>query len=175
MARLPRPEPVTDAVRQYGLLAHAPAVLERFMRLYGTLWQDGIVDPATKEVVRLRNARTTGCGYCRNVRFASAREGGLTEERVALIDDGWAASALSAREKAAIALTDVVLGRTAAVDGALASALRREFTAPELVELGVTAALCLGFSKIAVALGTAPVDMPTTVVPTPVPPPDPLA
>ena len=170
MARLPRPEPVTDAVRQYGLLAHSPAVLDRFMRLYGTLWRDGIVDPATKEVVRLRNARTTGCGYCRNVRFASARDAGLTEERVALIEDGYAASSLSSREKAAIALTDVVLGRTARVDDALAGALHREFAPAEIVELGVTAALCLGFSKIAVALGTAPADMPTTVVPTPAPP-----
>jgi len=37
---------------------------------------DGIVDHPTKEVVRLRNARLTGCGYCRNVRFAVARERG---------------------------------------------------------------------------------------------------
>lgn len=169
MARLPRPEPETDAVRQYGLLAHAPAVLDRFMRLYGRLWRDGIVDAPTKEVVRLRNARTTGCGYCRNVRFASAREAGLTEERVALVADGWETSTLSSRHKAAIALTDVVLGR-ATVDAALAAALAREFAPGELVELGVTAALCLGFSKIAVALGAAPADMPTTVVPTPAPP-----
>jgi hypothetical protein len=40
----------------------------------------------------------------------------------------------------------------------------------ELVELTVTAALCHGFSKIAVALGQATADMPVTVVPSPTPP-----
>jgi hypothetical protein len=63
MARLPRPEPVNDAVARYGVLAHAPAVLHAFLGLYGRLWRDGRVDQATKEVVRLRNARITDCGY----------------------------------------------------------------------------------------------------------------
>jgi AhpD family alkylhydroperoxidase len=140
------------------------------LHLYGTLWRDGIVDHPTKEVVRLRNARLTGCGYCRNVRFAVARERGLTETDVTMIDDAYADSALSARHKIAIALTDVVLGRSERIDDRLDAALAREFTPAERVELAVTAALCHGFSKIAVALGTAPEDMPVTVVPTPMPP-----
>jgi len=163
MARLPPPDSVTDDARRYGLLAHAPGPLRAFLRLYGGLWQDGVVDQATKEVVRLRNARTTGCGYCRNVRFDGARAAGLTEESVALIDDAWATSTLPVRHKAAIALTDVVLGRRDA-------ALDVPFAPAEVVELAVTAARCLGFSKIAVALGTAPADMPVTVVPSPAPP-----
>ena len=61
MARLPQPEPGPRA--GYGLLAHAPAVLDAFLDLYGRLWRDGVVDHPTKEVVRLRNARITDCGY----------------------------------------------------------------------------------------------------------------
>jgi hypothetical protein len=83
-----------------------------------------------------------------------------------MIDDGWADSALSARRKAAIALTDAVLDRRAigaADDGSA-------FAPAERVELGVTAVLCHGFSKIAIALGTAPAAMPVTIVPSPVPP-----
>ena len=170
MARLPAPDATTDAARRYGLLAHAPDVLQAFLDLYGRLWRDGIVDQPTKEVMRLRNARVTGCGYCRNVRFDGARAGGLTEDDVASIDDAYPGSGLSTRRKTAIALTDVVLGRTDRVDDRLATALAREFTPAEVVELGVTAALCHGFSKIAVALGTAPAEMPITVVPTPAPP-----
>ena len=86
-----------------------------------------------------------------------------------MIDDAYAASALSARHKAAIALADVVLGRTERVDAGLAATLARELTPAEIVEIGVTAALCHGFSKIAIALGAAPADMPVTVVPTPAP------
>ena len=63
----------------------------------------------TKEVARLRNARITGCRYCRNVRFAAAREDGLSEDLVAQIDDGFEQSALSERHKAVIRYADVFL------------------------------------------------------------------
>jgi len=87
-----------------------------------------------------------------------------------MIDDAYSSSSLAPRRKAAIALTDVVLGRTARVDETLATALARELAPAEVVELAVTAALCHGFSKIAIALGAAPADMPVTIVPSPTPP-----
>jgi hypothetical protein len=62
MARLPPPPP-GGAAERYGLLAHSPGVLHAFLDLYGRLWRDGVVDHPTKEVVRLRNARVTDCGY----------------------------------------------------------------------------------------------------------------
>ena len=170
MVRLPRPEPGSGPAERYGLLAHAPEIVLAFATLYGRLWRDGVVDEATKEVMRLRNARLTGCGYCRNVRFDGARRAGLSEADVGLIDDAYAGSTLPSRHKTAIAFTDAVLGRSDGVSPALAAALAREFAPAEVVELGVTAALCHAFSKIAVALGTAPADMPTTLVPTPSPP-----
>lgn len=170
MPRLPPPDGASADAARYGLLGHAPEALRAFLDLYGTLWRDGVVDHPTKEVVRLRNARLTGCGYCRNVRFSVARERGLTEADVTMIADGYADSTLPPRHKLAIAFTDVVLGHVERVDDALAAALAHEFTPDEIVELGMTATLCHGFSKIAVALGTAPADMPVTIVPTPMPP-----
>jgi alkylhydroperoxidase family enzyme len=104
------------------------------------------------------------------VRFAVARQEGLTEADVMMIDAGYSSSSLSDRRKAAIALTDVVLGRTARVDAKLAATLGREFKPVEIVELALTAALCHGFSKIAIALGAAPADMPVRIVPCPTPP-----
>jgi AhpD family alkylhydroperoxidase len=109
MARVPLPEPATADAERAGVLAHEPRLMRSFFDLYGRLWRDGVVDHPTKEVVRLRNARVTGCGYCRNVRFATARQAGLGEDQVAMI------------------------------------------------------------AKIAISLGSAPADMPTTIVPTPVP------
>jgi len=41
------------------------------------------------------------------------------------------------------------------------------FTPAQIVELTAGVALFMGFSKIAIALGSAPDDMPTMVVPTP--------
>ena len=34
-----------------------------FFDLYGTFWREGLLDQQLKEVVRLRNARLTDCGY----------------------------------------------------------------------------------------------------------------
>jgi alkylhydroperoxidase family enzyme len=44
-------------------LAHQPEALAAFSKLYGTLWSHGILDHPTKEIARIRNARTLDCGY----------------------------------------------------------------------------------------------------------------
>jgi hypothetical protein len=44
-------------------LGHQPAALAAFMKLYGTLWSHGILDHSTKEMARIRNARTVDCGF----------------------------------------------------------------------------------------------------------------
>ncbi len=44
-------------------LSHQPETLRAFLDLYATLWEGGSVDAATKEMVRLRNAQITDCGY----------------------------------------------------------------------------------------------------------------
>ena len=75
------------------VLEQNPDAAAAFWRLYGILWSHGTVDQPTKEVARLRNARTTGCNYCKAVRFEGARDAGLTEERVDLIDDDYGSSA----------------------------------------------------------------------------------
>ena len=170
MARLPAPavagDAPADAVNR-SVLAHQPELLRAFLRLYGTLWSHGVVDHPTKEVARLRNARITGCRYCQNVRFAAAREQGLSEDLVAQIDDGFAASTLSERHKAVIRYADVFLTDPSRLTDELRAEMLRHFTAPEIVELSAGLALFMGFSKIAIVLGQEPEDMPTTVIPTP--------
>jgi len=50
-------DPITSSA-----LGHQPEALAAFMRLYGTLWSHGILDHSTKEMARIRNARTLDCG-----------------------------------------------------------------------------------------------------------------
>ena len=166
--RVPPPVgPASEDPALRGPLGHQPRLWQAFQRMYGTLWSRGVLDHATKEVARLRNARVTGCGYCRNVRFEGARREGLSEALVAQIEDGFEDSALSARHKLVIRYTDAFLTDPAGIDAALRAAMVREFTPPEIVELTAGLALFMGFSKIAVVLGTAPESMPVTIVPTP--------
>ena len=164
--RVPPPPAGPDAAT-HGVLAHQPELLRAFQRLYGTLWSHGRVDHATKEVARIRNARSVGCRYCRNVRFAGARAQGLAEDDVALIDDGWERSTLTGRHKLAIAWADAFRNEPGRVDPDLRARMLREFSPQEIVELTAGLALFLGFAKIAVALGQQPEAMPVTVIPTP--------
>jgi AhpD family alkylhydroperoxidase len=148
------------------ILEQNPDAAAAFWRLYGILWSHGKVDQPTKEVARLRNARTTGCNYCKAVRFSGALEAGLTEDRIDQIDDGYEASTLSPREKAVIGYVDTMLRDPHGMTAEQRAALDRELDAVELVELSLGIGLFHGFSKIAVALGPPP-DMPVMVVPTP--------
>jgi len=153
---------------QSSALAHQPALLAAFTRLYGTLWSHGVLDLPTKEMTRLRNARITDCSFCRSVRFAGARDAGLDETLVDEIRDGYAQSgALSERQKLALRFTDAFLRDPAGDHAAIRAELRRHFTPEEIVELAAGVALFMGFSKIAVALGQTPREMPVTVMPTP--------
>ena len=150
-------------------LDHRPELFASFSRFYGTLWTEGVPHQPTKEVARLRNARVTGCGICRNLRFAGARDGGLGEDLVAQIDDAHAESALPERFKTALRFVDVLLGPAPGeIDAVLADQLQQTFSVPELVELALTTAIAQGFSKAAVAWGPAP-DIPLTIIPTPKP------
>jgi AhpD family alkylhydroperoxidase len=148
------------------VLEQNPEAAAGFWRLYGILWSRGTVDQPTKEVARLRNARTTGCNYCKAVRFEGAREAGLTEDRVDLIRDDYASSTLGARDKAVISYVDTMLHDPHGMTTAQRDALAAELDDGELVELTLGIGLFHGFSKIAVALGPPP-DMPTMIVPTP--------
>jgi len=144
---------------------HQPEIWAAFNRYYGTLWSEGVVDQATKEVGRLRNARITGCGICKNLRFEGAREAGLTEDAVGLIDDGFPESGLPDRWKLAIRMADALIA-DARFDASLRAALLAEFTPAEIVELTATITTAIAFSKAAVSFG-APKEMPLVVVPTP--------
>jgi AhpD family alkylhydroperoxidase len=153
---------------QSSALAHQPSLLAAFTRLYATLWSHGVLDHPTKEMTRLRNARITDCSFCRNVRFATARAQGLTEELVDEIRDGYRQSEmLTERQKTALRFTDAFLRDPASDDAELCAALLEHFTPEQIVELAAGVVLFMGFSKIAVALGQVPDQMPVTLMPTP--------
>jgi len=151
-----------------GFSAAQPDLFASFERLYAVLWSGGVVDHPSKEVARLRNARVTGCRFCRNVRFARARRDGLTEDVVDLVADGYETTALTGAHKAVIGLTDAFLGDPrAGLDVTTRDQLLTHYGSAGTVELTAGLAFFMGFSKIAVALGAFPDDFPTTVIPTP--------
>lgn len=91
----------------------------------------------------------------------------MTENVVAMIDEGFEESDLSARHKALIRYADAFLVDPGSLRDDARTEMLRYFTPAEIVEVTACLALCMGFSKIAVVLGQVPDSMPTTIVPTP--------
>lgn len=83
-----------------------------------------------------------------------------------MVEDGYEAH-LDAREVAALALTDVLIGSAGVPDAATIEALKTHFTEAEIAELALGVGLFHGMSKVLIALGLEPESMPVTVLPTP--------
>jgi alkylhydroperoxidase family enzyme len=149
------------------VLAHCPELAAAFHRLYGTLWSEGIVSQDIKETARMRNARVTDCGFCKNVRFDGALAAGLDEGQVDLIRDGYEDSALSDDQKLVLRYTDAYLQDPSGLPADLATAMRERFSDAEIVELTLSLTMFLGMAKVLISLGTEPEQMERTVLPTP--------
>ena len=66
------------------------------------------IDPLLLELVRLRASQLNGCAYCVERHTAGAREAGETEERLGALAGWQSAPVFSARERAALELTEAV-------------------------------------------------------------------
>jgi len=155
-ARAGAPAARTGNTIRDSALGLVPETVGEIIALNGAVWDHSLVSPTLLEVIRLRNARTVNCVYCKAVRYQVARDDGLTEARAAMIDDHYERSALSAREKLAIALADSYLGLPARVEPELAAALRREFSGAQIASM-LIALMTFNFtSRTAVSIGGMP-------------------
>jgi alkylhydroperoxidase family enzyme len=153
-----------NAIRD-SALGLVPETLEEIIALNGAVWQRSLVSATLLEMLRLRNARTVNCVYCKAVRYEVARTDGLTEARAAMIDADYRSSTLSEREKLAIALADAYLGFPAGVSAELALRLCHEFS-PEQIASMFVALMTFNFtSRTAVSIGGMPTEpLPVTVI-----------
>jgi alkylhydroperoxidase family enzyme len=108
------------------------------------------VDPALRELVRMRGAHHHQCRRCQSVRSVAAIDAGLDE---AALDAARPGSTLgSGRQQAALALTDAVLVGRVELSDDLVEQIRAELSAAEAVEV-VCYLMRNSANKIAVAFG----------------------
>ncbi|MEM1053476.1 MAG: carboxymuconolactone decarboxylase family protein [Pseudomonadota bacterium] len=170
MSTVPR---VTSAIdgepaQLVSVLAHQPALAESFFGLYGRFWDSDVLSSRLKEVARMRNARITECGFCRNVRFDKALGEGLGEETVDDIDEGYETSdKLTDAEKAVLKFTDSLIFDPDLLTDDAKAALSRHLCAEQIAELGVGITLFLALAKALITMGLEPEKMDRTVLATP--------
>jgi alkylhydroperoxidase family enzyme len=150
------------------VLAHQPKIAESFFALYGRFWGSDVLSARTKEIARMRNARVTECGFCRNVRFDKAVAQGLGEEVVDDITEGYETSdKLTHAEKAVLKFTDALIHDPELLNGDAQAALQRHLSPAQIAELGLGVTLFLALAKALITMGLEPEVMDRTVLPTP--------
>jgi alkylhydroperoxidase family enzyme len=125
----------------YLVLDHCPELMTTFHEHWRAMFDHGVVDRGLKELVRRRIAETIDCATCRVVGVDA--DPGSIDEKLQAACDWRSTSALTATEKAAMWLVDVMLGVDDGTD-AMYAELHRHLSEAEIVELGWFAAFNVG-------------------------------
>jgi alkylhydroperoxidase family enzyme len=133
------PRPESTAVR-----AHVPAAFWFFANSWRDLFRNGICDHALKELCRLYVSRSVQCEYCGNQRSVKATtSGAVIEDHVLDLLNFEKSARFNERQKAALAYAEAITWHLQ-TDDAFWDRLHRNFSDPELVELGCMIGLTLG-------------------------------
>lgn len=162
IARIQAPERKTGDVIRDSALGLVPETIEPIANLNRHVWRSGSVRASLLEIVRLRNARTVNCQFCKSVRYDLARQDGLTEDKVDQIREGYEESLLSTEEKLAIAFADAYLHDPGAISKELVAHLKQHFSATQLAHLAIALVAFNATSRCAVAIGGMPENLPIT-------------
>jgi AhpD family alkylhydroperoxidase len=109
------------------------------------------LEPALRELVKLRASQINGCAYCIDMHTKDARAMGEDEERLHLVSVWREAPSFSSRERAALAWTEALtlLADTGAPDDAY-EAMAAEFDPSEQVALTLAIIAINGWNRLAV-------------------------
>lgn len=110
------------------------------------------LDPQLRELVKVRASIVNGCAFCVEMHTDEARKAGETEQRLHAVAVWEEAPFFTARERAALALTDAVtlVADTHVPDDIYAEATRH-FDPAELAQLMWAIAAINSWNRIAVA------------------------
>jgi AhpD family alkylhydroperoxidase len=131
------------------IIAHRPEIALGLGQFTSALRLNRTLPERLMELVRLRIAFFNQCRSCMAVRYASAVDDGLDEGAVCSLERPAEAADLSHMEKAAIRYGELMATDHLAIGDAVYDDLRVHFTEPQIVELGLWCALCVGIGRLA--------------------------
>ena len=124
--------------------AHVPACFWFFANSWHDIFRNGVLDHPIKELCRLYVSRSVACEYCGNQRSVKATlSGALIEEQVLDLLNFEKSTRYDERQKTALAYAEAIVWHLN-TDDAFWERMHREFSEPELVELGCMIGLTLG-------------------------------
>lgn len=118
---------------------------------------DAKVEPELLELIRIRASQINGCAFCLDMHTKDARAAGETEQRVYALNAWRETPFFTARERAALALTEAV---TLVHDGRVPDAVYAEaaevFDETQIAALIWAATVINAYNRIAIATRMAP-------------------
>jgi len=131
------------------ITAHRPALSLAMQAYNQALRANRTLPERLMELVRLRIAFHNQCRSCMAIRYESAVEDGLDEGAVCSLERPYEAADLSEADKAAIEYGERMATNHLSIDGAMYDRLRGFYTEPQIVELGLWVAWCVGVGRLA--------------------------
>ncbi len=118
------------------LSQEVPDIYRAMLRLDKAV-ADTPLERSLKELVRIRASQVNGCAYCIDMHTLDARSIGESEQRIYALSAWREAPFFTARERAALALTEAItLVHDGHVPDAVYAAAAAEFDPAELAQLG---------------------------------------
>jgi alkylhydroperoxidase family enzyme len=114
---------------------------------FANSWRDvfhqGVADHSIKELCRLYVSRAVKCEFCGNQRSIKSAKAGMTEDATLDLINFEASKRYDEKQKAALSYAEAITWDLP-VDDAFWARLHRNFSEPELVEIGYFVALTMG-------------------------------
>ena len=133
------PRPESQAIR-----AHVPAVFWSFANSWRDVFHTGVADHAIKELCRLYVSRSVLCEFCGNQRsIKAAKAGEVIEDQVKDLINFEASTRYNDKQKAALSYAEAITWDLP-VDEKFWARLHKQFSEPELVEIGYFVAITMG-------------------------------
>src|SRR5687767_4273785 len=131
------------------ITAHRPVLSLAMLQYNQALRSNRTLPERLMELVRLRIAFHNQCRSCMAIRYASAVDDGLEEGAVCSLEKPYEATDLSEADKAAIEYGERMATNHLSIDDAMYDRLRGFYTKPQIVELGLWVAWCVGVGRLA--------------------------
>ncbi len=134
----------------------APGAYKAMSGLENYLADCGL-EPALKELVKMRASQINGCAYCIDMHSQDARAQGETEQRLYALSAWRETPFFSERERAALLWTEkLTLISNDHVPDDVYEQVRQHFTDKELVDLTLAVATINAWNRLAISFRSVP-------------------
>lgn len=138
-----------EAPLRVQVYANRPELAQAFLAFGKALREHRLLPDRLIELVRLRVAFWNQCRSCMAVRYEEGIDDGITEGLVCSLERPEEAPDLTDAERAAIAYADLAATNHLSISDEIFDRLREHFTEPEIIELGMLCAMCIGRGRLA--------------------------